>query len=248
MYLVIRMQKIEIKTVLGLPTIIFHKENVTIYTKLDEVLSDDQIRIKHRDLVTIPSELLKLITDKIKFIDFSNNKITDFPLDLCRSKARVLNFKQNQIRKLPNCLNDISTLEDLDFSQNRLLFLPPSIRNIKATRIDLSGNPLISLYPLTASQLEENMVTIPNAVLAREIRDHARTCEEYNDCGAIASFYRDSTETIAKNIVLRGKATNREVIRLCHEGKYDFTSKEIIEKAILPREIKDHFLNCFKGV
>lgn len=181
------------------------------------------ISIINSEIDTFPSNLQDIQT--LERLELRNNKLrVSLPTWLGNfSNMRELILRNNGIANVPASVGNLPLLQSLDLSINMIVNMPASLRNLPPqTNIRVDGNPLVTYYPFTKTQLMNMWGDKPSSHLPPEIQATADACSKRDDaaCTALAEFYRDSLDEIVDRVVRDGKATNRDVIRFCHELIY----------------------------
>ncbi|KAG2374705.1 hypothetical protein C9374_010449 [Naegleria lovaniensis] len=115
---------------------------LTMFTRVERVF------LNENQLSSIPEDeiLTKLVNCKI--ISFSNNLLTNFPINNPFPKYSLtkLTLSNNQIQFLPKYIGECVNLVEIDLSHNNLKTIPKEIENCKKLmRLFIDHNPLICL-------------------------------------------------------------------------------------------------------
>lgn len=121
----------------------------------------------------IPSDVFNL-SDKLRNLDLSKNKISVLPEDICKLKTlKQLNLETNKLEAIPDALANVKKLEILNFSNNMIASLPRlfgTLHNLK--QVYLNNNKftvfpkqLLGLHSLEVVELSNNKITeIPDGM------------------------------------------------------------------------------------
>ena len=102
------------------------------------------------DLVVIPSSVSNL--NNLEHLNLGDwNDIEIFPTDLCElTQIEYLDLSRNKIQMVPDCIVNLTNLQVLDLDENMIDYIPESIcsiaNNIHNCYIELDGNNLCEQY------------------------------------------------------------------------------------------------------
>ncbi|XP_014235537.1 leucine-rich repeat and calponin homology domain-containing protein 1-like isoform X2 [Trichogramma pretiosum] len=126
--------------------------------------------ISRNQLLTLPKEICHL---PLQTLIVSYNRLSSLPEDLnLITTLAELDAGHNELRNLPYRIGDISTLKYLDLRKNYLVNLPIELMSLKLWKLDISGNR-ISVLPnelrkmtsLVSFKVHDNPLTSPPAAL-----------------------------------------------------------------------------------
>lgn len=179
-----------------------------------------------------------------------NSKATTFP-DIFDKlpKMAMLNFRRSNFTALPKNLPKLQRLYFMDISDSKITAIPEGFKDHPAMTINFSNTQLRTLYPLRSLSLRSYLTEKTVQSLPKEVYDVGMKCAEANRsaCDTLENFYRDSIEDIADKLLKGEKISNREHIRLCHEGRDNDNVLDIIITKLTDPRISDNLLDCIMG-
>lgn len=100
---------------------------------------------------------LKQFPNVLKSLDISENRFTVLPdADLARfTLLKTLNVSTNRLEALPDCLGVLLKLENLLAGNNMILYVTPSLANLKNLKQVQLGNNQITQFPIMLCGLEK---------------------------------------------------------------------------------------------
>ncbi len=110
----------------------------------------EELRLNHTQLTSLPDWLSDM---KLKVIDISNNRLTQFPKVICNIDSLVhLNISYNELTRIPDCIGKLKNLEIIHLSNNKLKeinenLLLLSIDNGSLRSLDVGYNFLTEIPP-----------------------------------------------------------------------------------------------------
>jgi Leucine-rich repeat (LRR) protein len=113
-----------------------------IFLKLKQNISNKSILINHRDIQIIPQKISLMVS--ITVINIGLNAITKIPLELCQlNNLTALMLHNNQISLIPDEIGQLNKLQYLNFGNNKIKVIPKQISLLNdLLSLDLRNNKL----------------------------------------------------------------------------------------------------------
>ena len=110
----------------------------SIPTRLLEMPSLCDLRLSENEIVELPKKCNW--SPSLKLLYLNDNLLETLPRSMSKARLSTLHIARNNLFEMPSCINEISTLQSLDVSDNpRLMQLSPKVgkfTNSEAPKVD----------------------------------------------------------------------------------------------------------------
>ncbi|MFM2061432.1 MAG: hypothetical protein RLZZ507_1102 [Cyanobacteriota bacterium] len=105
-----------------------------------------ELNMSGNKLINLPPEIIKM--SSLTRLNISDNRLNSLPAEIGQlTNLMELDISANQLTRLPAEIGKIYKLKSLLISNNQIVDLPPELGNIKLSRLNYGGNPLVSVPP-----------------------------------------------------------------------------------------------------
>ncbi|SMR60987.1 unnamed protein product [Zymoseptoria tritici ST99CH_1A5] len=127
------------------------------------------VDLSHKNINTLPVEVILLIKDKVERLALSHNPRIALPIEIGQcDRLRYLNLRWNKLRQFPMAVLTLSKLEILDISKNQIDGIPEDIKKMTNLKYLAVARNQIKRLPLALGEMslvklkfDENPIEFP---------------------------------------------------------------------------------------